>query len=82
MQSALRCLARYGSKARSAKLGRWRGTTVTLRGEVNAARIWSLLRTKASGRLALRAAAQRRVKVSVQPGERSRVTLRATRAKS
>ena len=82
MQNALRCLARHDPTVRSTEAGRWQQTTIRLRGEVNAARVWSLLRTKSSGRLALQAAAQRRVKISVQTSERSRVTLRATRAKS
>jgi acetyl esterase/lipase len=82
MQNALRCLARQDASVRSTDAGRWQQTTVRLRGEVNAARVWSLLRTKASGRLALQAAAQRRVKISVQTSERSRVTLRATRTRS
>jgi hypothetical protein len=52
-----------------------------MRGEVNAARIWGYLRGLASGRRALAAAAKRRAKVIVQTGDRSRVTLRATRTR-
>jgi hypothetical protein len=79
VQSALRCLAHKDVRSRSAGRGAWRQTTVNLRGEVNAARIWTSLRGTKSGRRALVASASRRAKVAVLSGERSRVTLRATR---
>jgi len=42
------------------------------------ARIWAALRGSRSGRRALTAAAERRVRISVLIGDRSRVVLRAT----
>ena len=77
--AALRCLARKDATARRAGSRAWQRTSVTLRGEINAARIWTSLRATASGRRALAAAAKRRAKVTVSPGDRSRVVLRATR---
>ena len=78
LRSALRCLARRDGEARAGARG-WQRTSVTLRGEVNASRVWSSLRMTKSGRRALAAAAGRRAKVSVLTGDRSRVVLRATR---
>lgn len=77
LQRALRCLASKESSLPSSD--RWRETSVKLRGNVNAARVWAYLRAKASGRRALAAAAKRRAKIIVQTGDRSRVTLRAAR---
>ena len=77
--SRLRCLARKDDTARRASSRAWQRTDVKLRGEVNAARIWASLRETVSGRRALAAAAKRRAKVTVRPGDRSRVVLRATR---
>ena len=79
LQSALRCLARKEARSLPSDPGGWRQTSVNLRGEVNAARVWAYLRGTASGRRALAAAAKRRAKVIVQTGDRSRVTLRAAR---
>ena len=79
LRAALRCLARKDATARRAGSRAWQRTSVTLRGEINAARIWTSLRATASGRRALAAAAKRRAKVTVSPGDRSRVVLRATR---
>ena len=79
MQLALRCLARKDSSAKEAGSRSWKRTSVTLRGEINAARIWSLLRETRSGRRALAAAAKRRAKVTVRTGDRSRVILRNAR---
>lgn len=80
LQNGLRCLARKDVEAQRAGAGSWRQTSVNLRGEVNAARVWSYLRGTQSGRRALAAAAERRAKVSVQAGDRSRVILKAIRA--
>jgi len=77
--NALRCLARKDATARRAGSRSWQRTSVTMRGEVNAARIWSSLRTTKSGRRALAAAAKRRADVIVRTADRSRVILRATR---
>ena len=79
LRASLRCLARKDASARRAGSRGWRRTSVTLRGAVNAARIWNSLRSTKSGRRALAAAAKRRAKVTVRTGDRSRVVLRATR---
>ena len=79
LRAALRCLARKDVGARGAASRSWQRTSVTLRGEVNAARIWRSLRATKSGRRALSAAARRRAKVTVRPGDRSRIVLRSTR---
>ena len=79
LQSALRCLARSDRRTSAASGGGWRRTSVTLRGEVTAARLWAYLRTMGSGRRALAAAGSRRASISVRSGERSRVTLHTTR---
>jgi acetyl esterase/lipase len=79
LRDSLRCLARKDARSLRAGTGAWRRTSVKMRGEVNAARVWAYLRGTRSGRRALVAAAKRRAKVAVQPGDRSRVVLRATR---
>lgn len=81
LQVGLRCLARKDAESLRAGKGRWQQTSVKMRGEVSAARIWGYLRATKSGRRALAAAAKRRAKVMVQTGDRSRVTLRATRTR-
>lgn len=78
LQNALRCLTRSDA-GQPASSGRWQQTSVKLRGEINAARVWASLRGFKSGRRALAAAAARRAKVIVEMSDRSRVTLRATR---
>ena len=79
LRSALRCLARKDAEARGARIGGWQRTSVKLRGEVTAARIWANLRATRSGRRALVAAAKRRIQVTVRAGDRSKVILRAAR---
>ena len=79
LQSALRCLARKHAGRLPADSGRWRETSVKLRGEVSAARVWQFLRSTKSGQRALAAAARRRAQIIVRPGDRSRVILRAAR---
>lgn len=79
LRASLRCLARKDASSRAAGSRSWRRTSVTLRGEVNAARIWASLRTTRSGRRALSAAAKRHAQVTLRTGDRSRVVLRATR---
>ena len=79
LQSVLRCLARKDEQPRDAAGARWRQRTVAVRGEVNAARIWSRLRATPGGRRALAAIAARRAKVVVRAGERSQVVVRSIR---
>jgi acetyl esterase/lipase len=79
LKGALGCLARKDAQAAAAGTAGWQQTNIKLRGEVNAARIWASLRGSRSGRRALAAAARRRAKLLVQTGDRTRVTLRATR---
>lgn len=81
LQNALRCLASKEASRLPRSPGGWRRTSVKLRGNVNAARVWNHLRRTTSGRRALAAAARRRAKVSVKTGDRSRVTLRAAHKK-
>lgn len=71
---ALRCLARK-DKTGPARSGRWKKTSFRVRGEVNAARIWTQLGRSTSGRRALAAAAADRVKLTVRIAGRSRVIL-------
>jgi len=78
LQRALRCLARSDARSLRAGRGEWYTSSFRLRGEINAARIWSHLRETASGRRALVAASKRRTKITVRASDRSRVTLRAT----
>jgi hypothetical protein len=77
VRRALRCLAHAPRGSRRSSARGWRRTLVTMRGEVNAARIWDRLRATGDGRRALRATATRRATVTVRPGPQSRVTLRA-----
>lgn len=79
LQSALRCLARKAAATLPSDSGSWRETSVKLRGEVNAARVWHFLRSTRNGQRALTAAARRRAKVIVRTGDRSHVILRAAR---
>ncbi len=81
LQSALRCLARKQAGLLPSDSGRWRQTSVKLRGKVNAARVWSHLRSSKSGQRALAAAAKRRARIIVRTGDRSRVILRAARTR-
>lgn len=78
VQRALRCLARKDAALQSASARSWRRTSINVRGEVNAARIWARMRETVGGRRSLAALAARRAKLSVKLGPRSRVSLRAT----
>lgn len=78
VQSALACLARRDRAARRS-FARWRSTSIRLRGEINAARIWALLRTTTRGKQALAALAKRRARLTIAVSDPSRVTLRASR---
>ncbi|MDQ3722393.1 MAG: hypothetical protein M3376_04860 [Actinomycetota bacterium] len=79
VQRALRCLARGDARSLRAGKGEWHTSSFRLRGEINAARIWSHLRETSSGRRALVAASKRRAKITVRASDRSLVTLRTTR---
>jgi acetyl esterase/lipase len=81
LQSALRCLVRSARRKAPSGSARWRQTSVKLRGEVNAGRVWASLRATQNGQRALVAVAGRRAKVTVLSGDRSRVTVRSTRAR-
>jgi hypothetical protein len=77
----LRCLVRTAARRAPSGSARWRQTSIKLRGEVNAARVWASLRATKNGQCALAAVARRRAQVTVRTGDRSRVTLRATRTR-
>jgi acetyl esterase/lipase len=81
LQSALRCLTRTAARRAPSGSARWRETSVKLRGEINAARVWASLRATKNGQRALAAVARRGAKVTVRTGDQSRVTLRATRTR-
>jgi acetyl esterase/lipase len=81
LQSALRCLVRTAARKAPSGSARWRETSIRVRGEVNAARVWAALNATKDGRRALAAVNRRRAKVTVRSGDRSRVTVRATRAR-
>jgi dienelactone hydrolase len=79
VQSALRCLARADALARRAGAALARTLSRRVRGEVNAARAWTALRSSTTGRRALAALAAGRAKASVRSGDPTRVTLRVSR---
>ena len=79
LQAALRCLARSDTLAREAGTRGAKTTSRRLRGEVNAARAWSLLRASVSGRRALAALAAGRAKTSIRTGSPNRVTVQIRR---
>jgi acetyl esterase/lipase len=77
LQGALRCLARKQSGSLPSNVGGWRQTSLRLRGDVNAARLWAQLDESRSGRLALAATARARTRVIAQIGDRTRVLVQA-----
>ena len=77
--SALRCLARNDSAVRRAGAKGAKTTSRRVRGEVNAARTWKLLRSSTSGRRALAALAAGKAKATVRAGSPNRVTLQVRR---
>ncbi len=79
VQSALRCLARKDQLARKAGTKGARTFSRRVRGEVNAARTWNLLRASTTGRRTLAALAAGRVQTTVRAGSPNRVTLRVRR---
>ena len=79
VRNALLCLARKDAPSLPARTGSWRRTAVSLPGEVNAARLWTQLRSFAAGRNALAAAARHRAKVTVRTGSATKVVVRASR---
>ena len=80
VERELRCLARRDAALQGAAAGTWQRTTVNVRGEVGAARIWARMRATVAGRRSLAALAARHARLSVQLGARSRVSLRCTAA--
>jgi acetyl esterase/lipase len=81
LQSALRCLVRTAARKAPSGGARWRQTSVKLRGEVNAGRVWASLRATQNGQRALAAVNRRRAKVTVLSGDHSRVTVRSIRGR-
>lgn len=79
LSAALRCLARRDAKARRGGKGEWRRTSFRVRGESNAARIWTYLRGTKSGMRALRAVAERGATVTIRASDPSRVIVRVRR---
>jgi acetyl esterase/lipase len=77
LRGTLGCMARKFARTLPAGSQRWRKTSVVLHGKVDAARLWARLTTSKSGRLALVASGRRRAKITVKPGDPSRVILRA-----
>lgn len=77
VRKALRCLAQAPRASRRSSPRGWRRTVVTMRGEVNAARIWDRLRATPDGSRALHATAADRATVIMRPGPKSQITLRA-----
>lgn len=78
LRAALRCLARRRASRHGSRDARWRRTRIMLRGEINAARIWSKLRVTRNGRKALAALAAGNATLAARAAQRSRITLRAT----
>jgi acetyl esterase/lipase len=78
MTSALRCLTRNDRTVRRGGRARIATATRRLRGEINAARIWTTLRSSARGRRALAAFAVRRARLSLRSANPSTVTLRGS----
>jgi pimeloyl-ACP methyl ester carboxylesterase len=79
LQKALLCLARTDAPAHEAGAPRVKTTIRRVRGEVNAARAWTVLRASTGGRRALAALAAGRARTSVRSGDPTRVTLRMRR---
>ena len=79
MQSALGCLARRDAESRQPLDSSWRRTSVRVRGEIDAARIWARLRSATGSRRALAAVAAGRATLTVALSDRSRITLRLSR---
>lgn len=79
VQSALRCLARADKLARNAGAARAMTTSRRIRGEVDAARAWHLLRTSVRGRRALAALTTGHATTTIRIGDPTRVTLRIRR---
>jgi hypothetical protein len=72
--SALGCLARKDD--RTGRIGSWRRSVVGMEGEVNAARLWVMLRRTLTGRRALAETAKHRTTLTVHTRDHSRVVLR------
>jgi dienelactone hydrolase len=76
VQAGLRCLARADRLASRAGAARAKTLSRHVRGEVNAARAWTALRTNTRGRRALAALATGRATAAVRSGNPTSVTLR------
>lgn len=79
VRTALRCLARADKLARKTGAGGARTTSRRIRGEVNAARAWNLLRASTSGRRALAALTAGHATTTIRTGNPARVTVRVQR---
>ena len=74
LRNALRCLVRRHPRSRPRTTSGWKQTTLKLRGDVSAARIWAHLHTTKSGIRALGAVGENRAKMTLRIGDPSRVT--------
>jgi hypothetical protein len=79
VQQALSCLARADGLARRAGARGARTLVRRVRGEVNAARAWTALRSSTSGCRALAALAAGRARATLRSGNPTRLTLRVRR---
>ena len=79
VRKALTCLARADKLARKAGAKRAKTTSRKVRGELNAARAWKVLRSSVTGRRALAALAAGRATTIVRSGSPNNVTLRVRR---
>jgi dienelactone hydrolase len=79
VQQALGCLARADGLVRKAGARGARTLVRSVRGEVNAAQEWTVLRSSMSGRRALAALAAGRARATLRSGNPSRLTLRMQR---
>lgn len=79
VQAALRCLARHDRLARRAGAKGAKTFSKRVRGEVNAARTWNLMRRSTSGRRVLAALAAGRASTTVRVGSPNRVIVKVRR---
>jgi acetyl esterase/lipase len=75
LEAALRCLARRRPPSRRARAARWTVTRVAMRGEINAARVWSTLRATRNAPEALSALGRGRATITIRLAERSQITV-------
>jgi dienelactone hydrolase len=79
MQQSLSCLARADGLVRKAGARGARSLVRRVRGDINAARAWTALRSSMSGRRGLAALAAGRARTTVRSGNPTRLTLRVRR---